>query len=137
MTRSEDTAGSAASASRPGEGAGAFANEVACLLDDRHCADVQVLDLRGISQVCDYLVIGSGSSERQMRSIASEVGELGRDRGYPRFRTNNDAASTWVVVDFIDLVVHLFEPSRRAYYDLEDLWSDATRVEHTRTGGKS
>ena len=110
-----------------------FAMEAARLLEDRHCTDVQLLDLRGISQVCDFILIGSGTSDRQMRSVADEIDDLGRDMGTSRFRTNNDPASTWIVVDFVDVVVHLFEPSRRAYYDLEDLWSDASRVDHARS----
>ena len=74
-------------------------------------ADVQLLDLRGISQVCDFILIGSGTSDRQMRSVADEIAELGRDMGTTRFRTNNDPASTWIVVDFVDVVIHLFEQS--------------------------
>ena len=109
-----------------------FAVEAARLLEDRHCTEVQLLDLRGISQVCDFILIGSGTSDRQMRSVADEIGTLGKERGATRFRTNNDPASTWIIVDFIDLVVHLFEPSRRAYYDLEDLWSDSSVVEFAR-----
>lgn len=109
-----------------------FAVEAARLLEDRHCTEVQLLDLRGISQVCDFILIGSGTSDRQMRSVADEVGTLGKKRGATRFRTNNDPASTWIIVDFIDIVVHLFEPSRRAYYDLEDLWSDSSVVEFAR-----
>ena len=109
-----------------------FAIEAARLLEDRHCTEVKLLDLRGISQVCDFILIGSGTSDRQMRSVADAVGPLGKERGASRFRTNNDPASTWIIVDFVDLVVHLFEPSRRAYYDLEDLWSDSLSVEFAR-----
>ena len=109
-----------------------FAVEAARLLEDLHCTDVRLLDLRGISQVCDFILVGSGTSDRQMRSVADEVGTLGKSYGAARFRTNNDPASTWIVVDFVDVVVHLFEPSRRAYYDLEDLWSDSEVVDFTR-----
>ncbi len=117
---------------KPGDSSLDFAVEAARLLEDRHCTDIRLLDLRGISQVCDFILIGSGTSDRQMRSVADEVSMLGKERGESRFRTNNDPASTWIIVDFVDLVVHLFEPSRRAYYDLEDLWSDAADVEFDR-----
>ena len=117
---------------KPGDSSRDFAVEAARLLEDRHCTDIRLLDLRGISQVCDFILIGSGTSDRQMRSVADEVSMLGKERGESRFRTNNDPASTWIIVDFVDLVVHLFEPSRRAYYDLEDLWSDAADVEFDR-----
>jgi ribosome-associated protein len=64
-----------------------------------------------------------------MKSLASEVSKLGNEKNFPAFRKSVDSDATWIVVDFITVVVHLFEPQRRAYYDLEDLWSDAKRVE--------
>jgi ribosome-associated protein len=124
-----ETTGSGSRAS--GDALG-FAVESARLLEDLHCTDVQLLDLRGISQVCDFILIGSGTSDRQMRSAADAINALAKESGAKRFRINNDQASTWIVVDFVDVVVHLFEPSRRSYYDLEDLWSDAARMEYAR-----
>jgi ribosome-associated protein len=112
----------------------AFAIEAARLMADRHCEDVRLLDVRGLSQVCDYVLIASGTSDRQMKSVVNELEDLGRDRGQPLFRADSDAAVTWVVVDFIELVAHLFEPGQRAYYDLEGLWSDAPIVPWERTG---
>ena len=106
----------------------AFAIEAARLLADRHCEDVRLLDVRGLSQVCDYVLIGSGTSDRQMKSLAEELDDFGREQGQSMFRTDSDAAVTWVVVDFIGLVAHLFEPGQRAFYDLEGLWSDARPV---------
>jgi len=112
----------------------AFAVEVARLMADRHCEDVRLLDVRGLSQVCDYVLIGSGTSDRQMKSLGDELDDFGRDHGHPMFRADADAAVTWIVVDFIGLVAHLFEPGRRAFYDLESLWSDARPVSWERTG---
>ena len=105
-----------------------FAVEAARLLADRHCDDVRLLDVRGLSQVCDYVLIGTGTSDRQMKSLADELEELGRRHDNRLFRADVDSAATWIVVDFVDLVTHLFEPGRRAYYDLEGLWSDAETV---------
>jgi ribosome-associated protein len=112
----------------------AFAIEAAQLMHDRHCTDVRLLDVRGLSQVCDYVLIGSGTSGRQIRSVAQDLSELGESRDNGVFRTNADEAATWVVVDFVDLVAHLFEPNQRAYYDLEYLWSDAETVPWRRPG---
>ena len=106
-----------------------FAVEAGRLLSERHCEDVVLLDVTGLSQVCDFVLIATGTSDRQMKSVATEVAALGREHNYPPFRKNIDTGATWIVVDFITVVVHLFEPERRAYYDLEDLWSDAKRVE--------
>ena len=107
----------------------AFAVEAGCLLQDRHCEDVVLLDVTGLSQVCDYVLIATGTSDRQMKSVAVEAKNLGEEMQFPAFRKNIDSGATWIVVDFITVVLHMFEPQRRAYYDLEDLWSDAKRVE--------
>ncbi len=112
-----------------------FAIEAAPLIADGHCEDVLLLNVRGLSQVCDYVLIGSGTSDRQMKSLADELGDLGRDQGHAVFRSDRDARVTWQVVDFVGLVVHLFEPDRRAYYDLESLWSDAESVPWQREAG--
>jgi ribosome-associated protein len=109
-----------------------FAIEAARLLADRHCQEVRLLDVRGLSQVCDYVLIGSGTSERQMKSVAQELDDLGDEHDNPVFRSSQDSARTWIVIDFVDLVAHLFEPNQRTYYDLDSLWSDAERVEWCR-----
>jgi ribosome-associated protein len=103
--------------------------EAGRLLQDRHCEDVLLLDVTGLSQVCDYVLIATGTSDRQMKSVSDEVADLGEEMKFPAFRKNIDTGATWIVVDFITVVLHLFEPQRRAYYDLEDLWSDAKHIE--------
>ncbi len=105
-----------------------FAIEAARLIADRHCEDVRLLDVRGLSQVCDYVLIGSGTSDRQMKSLAEELADFGAEHDMPMMHRDVDTAVTWVVVDFIDLVAHLFEPAKRVFYDLESLWSDAQAV---------
>ncbi len=107
----------------------AFAVEAGRLLQDRHCEDVVLLDVTGLSQVCDYVLVATGTSDRQMKSVSDEVSDFGEELGFPAFRKNIDTGATWIVVDFITVVLHLFEPQRRAYYDLEDLWADAKRVD--------
>ena len=109
--------------------AAAFAVSAARLLIDRHCEDVLLLDVSTVSQVCDFVLIGTGTSDRQMKSVADELAELGKEAGLPAFRKSIDLGTTWIVTDHITVVTHLFEPQLRAYYDLEDLWSDAKCVE--------
>ncbi len=106
----------------------AFAVDLAkaCVLDK--CFDVTVTDVRGVSQVCDFIVIASGTSDRQMKSVAQALEDLGKERGQPPFRSDRDTGTTWIVVDFVDVVCHLFEPDQRAYYDLESLWADGKPV---------
>ncbi len=111
------------------QGVREFAIEAARLIAGRHCEDVRLLDVRGISQVCRYILIGTGTSDRQMKSLASELEDFGKENDNPVYRSNRDTGVTWVVIDYVDLVVHLFEPTQREYYALEELWSDAIRVD--------
>ncbi|MCL4220449.1 MAG: ribosome silencing factor [Phycisphaerales bacterium] len=105
-----------------------FATDVARSLRDDKCEDIVVLDVRGLSNVTDYVVIGSGTSQRQMGSALQHIEELAVENRVGRLQTNRDDQSLWLLADFVDVVVHLFEPNTRAYYDLEMLWGDATRV---------
>lgn len=112
-----------------------FAIEAARLLEGRHCEDIRLMDVRGLSQVCDYVLIGSGTSDRQMKAVAAELEDLGEEHGSKVFRSSRDDGGTWIVVDFVDLVAHLFEPNQRAYYDIETLWSDADSIDWKQAGG--
>jgi ribosome-associated protein len=85
--------------------------------------------LVGLWPVADYFVIATGSSQRQMRSICDEIEEIARERGHRPFSRSGYEGQTWIAVDCIDVVVHLFSPEARAYYDLDNLWGDARKVE--------
>lgn len=115
----------------------AFAVDAARLLSDNKCQDIVLLDVTSLSQVSDYLVIASGTSDRQMRSTADDVIELAEKQGSSAFRKDVDDRTTWIVVDFVDVVVHIFEPNTRAHYDLEMLWQDAPRLEWERPDQKN
>jgi ribosome-associated protein len=117
--RSQDDAGTAR----------ALAIEVARAVHGARCDDVMVIDVREISQVTNYLVIATGTSDRQMRSAADDAEEVARQTGHRLFGRSADTASTWIVLDFVDVVTHIFEPNARAYYDLETLWGEGPRVE--------
>lgn len=110
-----------------------FAIEAARLCADRKCEDVLLFDVRAESPVCDYVIVATGTSERQMRSVAHELGELGKTLEHKAWRSSADEGGTWIVIDCVDVVVHLFEPEQRAYYDLEALWADSPRVPWRRT----
>lgn len=115
----------------------AFGLEVARELKDDKCENILVLDLRGLSQVTDVFVIASGSSDRQMRSAGEHVIEMAKARGMTPFRENvRESGAKWIIIDFVDLVVHLFEPDTRVFYDLEMLWGDAKRLDWRRPGDR-
>lgn len=93
------------------------------------CENVVILDLQGQSQITDFMVIATGTSDRQIRSAGFHVEELAKERDFNPYRDNLKAETTdWIFLDLIDVVVHLFEPEARAHYDLEMLWGDAPRV---------
>ncbi len=111
------------------EVAKSFAIELARQLLDDKCSNVVVLDLRGISQATDFFIVASGTSQRQMRSAGVHIEEYAREQQIKSISHNlNDRDSNWFVLDFVDVVVHIFEPETRAYYDLEMLWGDAEPV---------
>lgn len=111
-----------------------FALAAAESLQDDKCEDILVLDLRGRSQVTDFFVIASGTSEVQMRAASEGVMKLGKELGFNAHRNNlKDGDSEWFLIDFVDVVVHVFEPDTRIYYDLEMLWGDAPRLDQTGT----
>lgn len=111
-----------------------FAVACARLLRDDKCQHIVVLDVRGLSEVTDYVLVASGTSDRQMNAALDDVSELGESHGRTAFRTSKDDRSTWLLADFVDVVIHLFEPNTRAYYDLEMLWGDAAKVNWRRPG---
>jgi len=111
------------------ETARAFAIEVAKLAKSLHCENVVILDVTSVSEMTDFVVIASGTSDRQMRSVLDDVEELGEKAQLPVPRRNTDDRSLWLLADFVDVVVHLFEPNTRAHYDLESMWGEVPRVE--------
>lgn len=106
-----------------------FAIEAARLLRDRHCEDIIIFDVRGTSPITDFIVIGTGTSDRQMKSVAGEVADAAKEQDFARYGTERDTGSTWVIVDFVEVMLHLFEPATRAHYDLEMMWGDCPRIE--------
>jgi ribosome-associated protein len=103
--------------------------EAARLAEGTRCRDVMVLDFVGLWPVADYFVIATGSSARQMRTVCQEIEELAQKAGAKAFSRSGLEGQSWMVVDFIDVVVHLFSPEARVYYDLENLWGDAPRIQ--------
>ena len=107
-----------------------FALAAAKAAGDLNCSDVSVLDLKGISPATDYFVIATGTSNRQIRSVSDEISQVGRDAGFERFGRAGYEQGRWVLLDFVDVVVHLFDEEYRDYYNLEMLWGDAKRIDH-------
>lgn len=103
-------------------------------LYEHKATDVIVLDLRAISDAADYFVIASGTSEVHVRTLAERVQEAVKRTGQRPHHVEGVAAGRWALLDFVDVVVHLFHPTLRAYYQLERLWGDAEVVETRERG---
>jgi ribosome-associated protein len=99
---------------------------------DNKARDVLVLDMRGVTPLYDYVVLATGSSRRQIHTIAEEIDAALHAEGDSRLGIEGYDASKWVVQDYGDLVVHVFEPETRRYFALEDLWADAPRLDWER-----
>jgi ribosome-associated protein len=93
--------------------------------------DILILDMRGITSLYDYFVLINGVSRRQIHTIAEEIDAALAKQGDRRLSIEGYESSKWVVQDYGDVVVHVFDPNTREYYSLEELWADAPRVEWT------
>jgi len=88
--------------------------------------------MRGITPLYDYFVIATGASRRQIHTLTEEIDASMREHGDRRLSIEGYESSTWIVQDYGDVMVHVFNPATREYYALEDLWADAPRVDWER-----
>ncbi len=114
----------------PGEDMPALdlARRIVELAEDKKAADIVLLDLSGLTTLADYFVICSGGSERQLDAIADGIISGMRDEKVHAFGREGTAASHWVLVDFASVIVHIFTPPERDYYQLEKAWSEAKTI---------
>ena len=95
---------------------------------DRLAEDIVLLDLRNLAPFADYFVIMSAESSRQIEALEEDLTQALKDAGVPRHRREGTPASGWVLLDFSDVIVHVFSPEEREFYDLERLWNRAPQV---------
>jgi ribosome-associated protein len=107
-----------------------LAQAVARLTLEKKASDVVVMDLRGLSSVTDYFVVCSGDSDVQIRAIAEAVDDGMEEKGTGAWH-KEIGSPNWMIIDFVDVVLHIFHKNTRSFYNLERLWGDAkiTRVE--------
>lgn len=98
---------------------------------EKKAFDVKILDLRKLSSVCDFFVICSASVDVQAKAIADWIIENLRARGITYWHNEGYQACRWILLDYVDVVVHIFLPEVRAFYELERLWGDAKMEELT------
>ena len=102
-----------------------LAVQIADIIAETPASDTRVIDIHELSPIADFFVVCSGENERQLRAINraidDELGKVGKQAK----RTEGDATSGWILMDYSDVVVHIFDADLRAFYRLEELWADA------------
>ncbi|MEO7510339.1 MAG: ribosome silencing factor [Gemmatimonadaceae bacterium] len=114
-----------------------LAQRIAALCQDFRATDVTILEMDGVTDMTDFFVIASGTSDTHVRSTAQRVDEELKKSGNAATHVEGLEQGRWVVLDYVHVVVHLFHPAMRSYYQLERLWSDAAIVSVTSTGASA
>jgi ribosome-associated protein len=107
---------------------GELARRAAAVLLDNKANDVVVLDLKGVTDMTDYFVIASGTSDTHVRALGEHVQSELKKEGTTANHVEGITQGRWVLLDYVDFVVHVFHPTLRGFYQLERLWSDAEVV---------
>ena len=106
----------------------ALAIRCARALDEKIGEDILVLDMEGITPIADYMVIATANSQTHLRALSQAIEEELDKTGKRPNHVEGGADSPWILVDLVDVIVHLFREDSREYYDLEHLWGDAKKI---------
>ncbi len=106
-----------------------LAEKIAELIFSKKGYDVKILDLRNLTTISDYFIICSADSDVQVKSISDEIDKTLREEGIKNWHREGLKALNWVLMDYVDVVVHIFKKDARQFYNLEKLWGDAPLVE--------
>lgn len=93
-------------------------------LEDLKATDIKVLDVRGLTNITDFMIVASGNSTRQVRALANNVTEKAEEKGCKPLGVEGEQVGEWALVDLTDVVVHIMLPEVRAFYNLEKLWGE-------------
>jgi len=106
-----------------------FSKEIAEIILSKKGYDIKILDLKKLTSIADYFVICSADSDIQVRAIADEIDKKLSKKGIKCMHKEGELALNWVLLDYFDVVVHIFRKETREYYALEKLWGDADVIE--------
>ena len=129
MSRPQGVSEQASAQQERAESIRAFAIEAARLAANTRCRNVVLLDVRSLSPVTDYMIVATGTSPRQMRTVLDDEEEFGTPRGFAPISRSGYEGENWMLLDFVDVIVHVFSEEARVFYDLDNLWGDAKRVD--------
>ena len=111
-----------------------LAETIARIADDKQARDIEIFDLRGLCDITDFFVICTGGNARHVDSVVDEVENVLRPQGERAFAVEGRPDCEWLLMDFGQVVVHVFQPDARAYYRLERMWGDAPRADMDEDG---
>jgi len=106
-----------------------IAKKACWILDDKKGSDIVIFDVQKVSGVTDYFVVVSGTSPPHLKALFNELQHSLKQEGVPCFRRAGDPESGWLVLDYIDVVIHVFSPEARQYYAIEELWEEAPKLD--------
>lgn len=98
-------------------------------LDDKMAMDVKVIDINQVSVLADYFIIASGSNQNQVQAMVDNVEEMMTKAGYEPKQIEGTKNSSWILMDYGDLIIHVFDEENRLFYDLERIWRDGKVLE--------
>ncbi|MFZ5945958.1 MAG: ribosome silencing factor [Bacillota bacterium] len=105
--------------------------------DDKKAQEIKILDLQGVSNVTDFFVICTGGSSTQTKAIADNIEEkIEKDHNLRLLRREGYQQGNWILLDYGSVVVHIFKPEERQFYDIERLWGDAEEIDAARLLGE-
>lgn len=111
-----------------------LAFQIAQILDSKKAEDVRILDISRLTIIADYFVIASGRSELQVKTLCDELDRKLSEQGLAASRRDGYRNARWVVLDYSDVIVHIFHREERAFYNLERLWADSLQLSIHRPG---
>lgn len=100
------------------------ARKIVSSLEEKKAIDIVLIDIREVAYFTDFFILCSGTSDRMLRSLVKAATDTAKENSEEKGRVIGEPSNGWIAVDFGDIVLHIFSPKQRAYYNLEDLWSE-------------
>lgn len=98
-------------------------------LEDKKAEDIKIIDISHISTIADYFIIANGTNKSQIQSMTDNVAEILGKAGYPEKNIEGYQTANWILMDFRDIIIHIFDKENRLFYDLERIWRDGVLIE--------
>ena len=97
-------------------------------LEDKKASDITVIDITGLSVVADYFIIASGDNVRQTAALYDNVQDVLGRAGYEMRQSEGKSAANWILMDYNDVIIHIFDKENRLFYDIERIWKDGNKI---------